>query len=143
MTKEEFSRTWKRTNQRLGWTGLTLFLAWIAFLTLGNKNEFVHNHLAWCFGIVSALCVVLMLYFARRADKAVACPKCSRSLMHRIAATAVVVTQTCPFCGARIVEETNEAIGIGSPIAEAPSLDTVRTDRVYGDSADVDNNLSK
>ena len=27
--------------------------------------------------------------------------------MHRIAATAVVVTQTCPFCGARIVEETN------------------------------------
>ncbi len=34
-------------------------------------------------------------------------------------------------------------IGIGSPIAEAPSHTTVRTDRVYGGSADVDNNLSK
>ena len=32
------------------------------------------------------------------------------------------------------VAET-EPIGIGSPIAEAPSLATVRTDRVYGGSA--------
>jgi hypothetical protein len=34
-------------------------------------------------------------------------------------------------------------IGIGLPIAEEPSLITVRTDRVYGDSAVTDGDLSK
>ncbi|MBN2704553.1 MAG: hypothetical protein JXR23_10115 [Pontiellaceae bacterium] len=35
------------------------------------------------------------------------------------------------------------AIGIGLPIAEEPSLITVRTDRVYGDSAVTDGELSE
>ncbi len=34
-------------------------------------------------------------------------------------------------------------IGIGSPIAEAPSLTTVRTDRVYGGSAVPNQSLSE
>ena len=36
-----------------------------------------------------------------------------------------------------------EDIGIGLPIAEEPSLITVRTDRVYGDSAVTDGELSE
>jgi len=35
------------------------------------------------------------------------------------------------------------SIGIGLPIAEEPSLITVRTDRVYGDSAVTDGVSSK
>jgi len=42
----------------------------------------------------------------------------------------------------RIVEETGLPIGIGSPIAEAPSHTTGRTDRVSGDSAVIDRPLS-
>ena len=35
------------------------------------------------------------------------------------------------------------SIGIGLPIAEEPSLTTVRTDRVYGDSAVTDRDSPK
>ena len=34
-----------------------------------------------------------------------------------------------------MMQQLQSPIGIGSPIAEAPSLATVRTDRVYGGSA--------
>jgi len=42
----------------------------------------------------------------------------------------------------RLIEE-KKPIGIGLPIAEEPSLITVRTDRVYGDSAVTDGVSSK
>jgi len=40
-------------------------------------------------------------------------------------------------------DKEKESIGIGLPIAEEPSLITVRTDRVYGDSAVTDGVSSK
>ena len=81
------------------------------------------------FGVVITACGAVSIVFAFRKLK---CMQCGKTLREVSAGLT-----NCPYCGTSYGEKGKGLgpIGIGSPIAEAPSHTTDRTDRVISGSA--------